>query len=87
MKFIIAAVALTMGSPALAQSADPHAGHGTAHGTGKEQHQKHEDCCAKKADGARKACCDKAEDGKAMECCKKHQTGADAHAGHGMSKR
>ena len=86
MKFIIAAVALTIASPAFAQPADPHSGHGAGHGTGHEQHQKHEDCCAKDSKGARKACCDEAKDGKTMDCCKKHQSDASGHAGHDMSK-
>jgi hypothetical protein len=81
MKILIAAVALTIASPAFAQSADPHAGH-KGHGQGHEQgHGQHKDCCKEKdADGTRKDCCEKAKDGKAMECCKKHtEHGADAH--------
>lgn len=82
MKYLMAAVALTIASPAFAQ-ADPHAGH-----AGHEQHEK--DCCKEKdADGTRKDCCDKAmKDGKAMACCEKHakEMGKDAHAGHDMSK-
>jgi hypothetical protein len=86
MKMLIAAVALTIASPAFAQTADPHAGHGTGHGS---SHEQHKSCCEQKdADGTRKDCCEKMADGKAMDCCAKHakKTGGDAHAGHDMSK-
>lgn len=82
MKTLIAAIALTIASPAFAQDADPHAGHGGAH-------EQHKSCCEQKeADGTRKDCCEKMKDGKAMECCEKHakKSGTDAHAGHDMSK-
>lgn len=82
MKLLIALAALTIASPALAQSADPHAGHGTGH-------EQHKDCCKEKdADGTPRDCCEKMVDGKPMECCAKHakKTGADPHAGHDMSK-
>ena len=81
MKMLIAAIALTIASPAFAQTADPHAGHGKAH-------EQHKDCCPKKADGTRQDCCAKMKDGKKMACCDKpaKQTGGDPHAGHDMSK-
>ena len=84
MKTLIAAIALTIASPALAQTADPHAGHA------KGQHEGHEqkDCCADKDGNGKMDCCEKMKDGKAMECCAKHakKSGADPHAGHDMSK-
>lgn len=86
MKILMAAIALTIASPAFAQTADPHAGHGGGHEKGHEQHKS---CCERKdADGTRKDCCEKMTDGKAMDCCAKHaaKSGGDAHAGHDMSK-
>ena len=80
MKMIIAAFALVVAAPAIAQQADPHAGHG-------QGHEQHKNCCEQKdADGTRKDCCEK-EDGK-MACCEKHakKGDKDAHAGHDMSK-
>lgn len=38
---------------------------------------------------AKKCCCEKMAADKKMDCCKEHdhaKTGADAHAGHDMSK-
>ena len=82
MKIWIAAIALTVASPAFAQTADPHAGH---HQAQHEEHEQHKDCCEGK-DGARMECCEKAmKDGKKMACCEKHEGKADAHAGHDMS--
>ena len=82
MKTLIAALALLIAAPAMAQTADPHAGHGTGH-------EQHKDCCQQKdADGTRKDCCEKGKDGKLSSCCEKHakQGDKDAHAGHDMSK-
>jgi hypothetical protein len=90
MKMILAAVALTIATPALAQgsaSADPHADHAPAQQPGnaegsREGHEEHDAegecaCCAKmKAAGKEMECCDTAE-GASSE--------ADPHAGHNMS--
>ena len=95
MKTLIAAIAMTIASPALAQ-ADPHAAHAAhgaadhaTHGQGSEpdKHDGHDEkdgCCHKMADGKMMPCCEKMKaDGKKIECCDKQ---ADAHAGHDMSK-
>ena len=88
MKMILAAVALTIASPAVAQTsapADPHANHAPAQqgqsGGSTSDHAGHdmqgECCCAKmKAEGKKMECCDKPA-GAAAE--------ADPHAGHNMS--
>jgi hypothetical protein len=79
MKILIAAVALTIASPAFAQAPDPHAGHHQGHG---KDHEEHKSCCDQKdADGTRKNCCEKGKDGKAMACCEKQAAkhGPDAH--------
>jgi hypothetical protein len=93
MKIILAAVALTIATPALAQTsapADSHANHapaepmgqaGHAGGAGSE-HEGHDmqsecSCCAKMK-----------ADGKEMECCDKaagEAGDADPHAGHNMN--
>ena len=83
MKMILAAVALAIASPAVAQTsapADPHANH-AGHQQGSTDHAGHDmqgECCCEKM---------KAE-GKKMECCDK-PAGAAAeavpHAGHNMS--
>lgn len=81
MKILIAAVALTIASPAFGQGADPHAGHHQGQEQHKGGHEEHKSCCEQKdADGTRKDCCEKMKDGKAMACCEKHaERGADAH--------
>lgn len=80
MKLLIAAIAIASASPALAQAADPHAGH---HPSGAPATPAQPDQTP-----AKKDCC---EDGKA-ECCKhmkgkgccadKAKSGSDAHAEH-----
>lgn len=94
MKMLFAAIALTIASPALAQTtapADAHAGHGAAnhaqHGApaapSNDPHAGHEmpgGCCDKMADGKAMACCEKMKaEGKKMECCDK-PAGAAAEA-------
>lgn len=92
MKMILAAIALTIASPAVAQTsapAGPHANHAPAQqqgqagqsGSSSTDHAGHdmhgEGCCAKmKAEGKKMECCDKPA-GAAAE--------ADPHAGHNMS--
>lgn len=92
MKMILAAVALAIASPAVAQTsapADPHANHAPAQqgqagpsGGSTSDHAGHDmqgegSCCAKmKAEGKKMECCDKPA-GAAAE--------ADPHAGHNMS--
>lgn len=86
MKILIAAIALTIASPAFAQSAASKAGHHQGHG---KDHEEPKSCCEQQdADGTRKDCCEKMASGKAMGCCERHakKSGGDAHAGHDMSK-
>ena len=83
MKMILAAVALAIASPAVAQTPaapNPHTNH-AGHQQGSTDHAAHEmqgECCCEKM---------KAE-GKKMECCDKPAGAAaqaDPHAGHNMS--
>ena len=93
MKIFLAAFAMTIAIPAAAQTApaaDPHAGHQMPADHGKHEGKAgHEGMkCCEKAEG-KMDCCDKAKaaSGK-MECCDKQaKAGADAHAGHDMSKK
>jgi hypothetical protein len=79
MKFLIAAVALTIAVPAAAQ----HAGHAqpAAH-AGHDQHKgmdhgkDHKDCCNhKNKDGTPMKCCQEMA-GKKPDCCEKAKSGA-----------
>jgi Spy/CpxP family protein refolding chaperone len=90
MKIFLTAIALTIAAPALAQTAAPadaHAGHPTK--SMPAEHQKHDGCCDKMADGKMMPCCEKMKAaGKTMDCCDEQaegKTAADPHAGHGMS--
>lgn len=83
MKMILAAVALAIASPAVAQTPaapNPHANH-AGHpegGADRAGHDMQGECCCEKM---------KAE-GKKMECCDKPAGAAaqaDPHAGHNMS--
>jgi len=91
MKMILAAVALAIASPAMAQTsapADPHANHAPAeqqghagHAGGGTEHEGHAmdgDCCCGKmeADAKTMACCDDPAEAAGQ---------ADPHAGHGTS--
>lgn len=75
MKMLIAAIALTVASPALAQTAPAanHAGHGAASG---QAHTGHADTpvsdphTGHDITGGKMACCEKAPDG-TMACCAK----------------
>jgi len=85
MKFMMTAIALAIATPALAQAADPHAGHADHQGHAPAKPQDKSDCCEKAAQGAQKDCCDKGEkQGKASGCCDEAKAGAasghDAHA-------
>ena len=67
-------------------AADPHAGHDMSGGmTGGMM-----DCCKKDADGAMACCAKMKAEGKKMACCDKPAasaaSGADPHAGHGISR-
>jgi hypothetical protein len=81
MKIVLTALAFVIASPALAQSADPHANHkvapsapaAPAHG-GHDADKK--GCCADKA----KDCC-KSMEGKGC-CADRAKSGTDSHAGH-----
>lgn len=98
MKMMLAAIAMTIASPAFAQTApaDAHAQHTGQQGTADHsQHSGHEGhdmaggCCEKNADG-KMACCEKMKaEGKTMACCEKaaaETPAADPHAGHDMSQ-
>jgi hypothetical protein len=80
MKFLIAAAALIVAAPALAQTPDPHAGHKPAEHE-KHKHAGHEggmDCCKDKNGNGKMDCCERAADGTLPDCCKQ----ADKKAGH-----
>lgn len=94
MRMMLAAIAMTVASPALAQNAAPadaHAQHGTAAHAQHTGHAGHDmgGCCEKDAKG-KMACCEKMKaNGKEMTCCEKpaaQAPAADPHAGHDMSK-
>ncbi|SMF61422.1 hypothetical protein [Allosphingosinicella indica] len=78
MKMLLAAIALTIAAPAVAQ-ADAHANHSAA------EHARHQgqDCCAEKDPAKRKACCEKAaKNGQQPACCadkKADHSGHDKH--------
>lgn len=80
MKFVLTALALAIATPALAQAADPHAGHKAPPAPAQPAHTDHDPakkgCCADK----QKDCC-KEMQGKGC-CADKAKSGADAHAGH-----
>lgn len=81
MKIVLTALAFAIASPALAQSADPHANHKAAPAApATPVHSDHEGekkgCCADK----QMDCC-KGKEGKGC-CADKAKSGADAHAGH-----
>jgi hypothetical protein len=99
MKFLLSAIALAIAVPAAAQTTAPAAnppGMPADHSQHQERqrgstgHDGHADCCGhESADGKKMDCCDKAKAGAGkMECCDKmaKKGGADAHAGHDMSK-
>lgn len=89
MKLFLAAVALTIASPALAQ-ADPHAGHGGAGHEGHappagaqkdapaDPHAGHDmkGCCEGKGEGKMDCCAKMKAEGKKMACCDKMGTSA-----------
>lgn len=84
MKFLIAAIAMTIAVPAAA-AGDPHNGHAPADHANHTpaEHAAHQaakaDCCKEKdADGSMKDCCEAAAKGQKMACCDKH----DQHQGH-----
>lgn len=81
MKIVLIALAFAVASPALAQTADPHAGHkASASSSVTPSHADHDadekGCCADE----QKDCC------KGMErkgcCAEKAKVGAESHAGH-----
>ena len=81
MKIVLTALAFAIASPALAQSADPHAGHKAAPAApSAPAHADHDadkkGCCADK----QKDCC-KGMEGKGC-CADKAKSSAEAHAGH-----
>jgi hypothetical protein len=85
MKFMMTAIALAIAMPALAQAADPHAGHANHKGHAPAKPQGTSDCCEKTAQGTQKDCCDKSKNGgKPRDCCDKAKAGKasghDAHA-------
>lgn len=82
MKLLVAAIALTIASPAFAQAAGPHAGHHSALAAPAapaqpDQAPAKKDCC----DEQRKAeCC---KDMKDKGCCAdKAKAGVQSHSGH-----
>lgn len=80
MKFVLIALAFAIATPALARSADPHAGHKAPAIPAEPAHVKpdpaNKGCCADK----QRDCC---KDMQGKGCCAdKAKTGADAHAGH-----
>lgn len=99
MKMLLAAIVMTIASPAFAQTeapADAHAQHSPQQGIGgHSQHTGHEghdmagSCCEKDAEG-KMACCEKMKaNGEEMNCCEKSAAdtpAADPHTGHGTSK-
>jgi uncharacterized protein involved in copper resistance len=75
MKFLIAAVALTIAVPAAAQpagQAQPSAHGGHDQHKGMDHGKAHKDCCDhKNKDGTPMKCCQEMAAGKKPECCEK----------------
>lgn len=89
MKTFLAALALTIASPALAQAPTHHSNHGAGHEQptpGKEKDCcESKDCCREKdPDGTPRDCCERAAKGEKVACCEKHKDGA-GHTGHGTA--
>lgn len=83
MKILLGAIALGLAVPAMAQTADPHAGHHAhkdmQHDPAKTDHDC-KACCEKmKASGGKMECLDKKADGKASPTPSADHHG---HAGH-----
>ena len=94
MKMMLAAVAMTIVSPAFAQSAvpaDAHAQHPPRQGTaGHSQHTGHEGHdmsggCCKKGAADKTVRCDKVKGGGDKKTCRE-KLAADPHAGHDMAQ-
>jgi len=84
MKFLIAAAALIVASPAAAYAQQAQPAHSEDHGEhkGMDHGKEHKGCCEhKNADGTPMECCKPGKNGKRRACCEEHDAKSE-HEGH-----